>query len=202
MSSVETALIRTLLWTSVGVAAAFPTLVVPAPQDPRLTALVHMTLLGLCAMALVFHLAPLTDEPWFGGGNLGLVGRRAAGWLAVTAMVIASAATVAAATAAALRYDPSMQYLIVVGAAFAALPGALAALGTRRRFGPGAAAAAAGVIAGVVVWSLWRYLDRVGVGVDGAWVVDGARFGTLVVPFLAAAWVAAAMLFTAGTRHR
>ena len=63
MSSVETALIRTLLWTSVGVAAAFPTLVVPAPQDPRLTALVHMTLLGLCAMALVFHLGHGVESP-------------------------------------------------------------------------------------------------------------------------------------------
>ena len=193
---------RTLLWTSVGIAAGFPALVVPGPEDPRLTVIIHLFLLGVFAIGLVFHLAPLGDEPWFDRGGMGIVGRRAATWIAITAMVTASAATAAAATAAALRYDASMQYLVVLAADAMALPAAAAILGGRRRFGPKAAVVIGFIVAADVLWSVARYLGNVGVGPGGAWIVDGARFGTLILPFLAASAVAAAALFTAGTRHR
>jgi hypothetical protein len=106
----------------------------------------------------VFHLAPLTDDPWFGDTGLGVVGRRAASWVATAAAVTAGSATVAAATSVVLRYDPSMQYLVVLAADAAAVPISLAILGGRRRFGPAAAAALGVILGAAVTWSPWRYL--------------------------------------------
>jgi hypothetical protein len=185
----------------VGCAAGIPLLVVPQPDDPRLTFVVHVALVGLFAIGLAFHLAPLSDDPWFGATDLAYVGRRAASWLITTAAVVACAATVGAATAVALRYDPSMQYFVVVAADTVAFPAALAVLGARRRFGAGAAAFAALIVGAVVVSSVWHYVHVVGVGRGGSWVVDGSRFGTLVVPWVAGALAAALFLFTAGTRR-
>ena len=202
MSSTETFLARTLLWTSVGAAAGFPGLVLPAPVDPRLTVVIHLVVLGVFVIGLAFHLAPLSDEPWFSGRDLGVVGRRAVTWMTTVAAVTASAAAAAAAPAASLRYDPSMQYLVVLAADAVALPVAVAILGARRRFGTGPAVVAAGVLGGAVVWSLWRYLDLVGVGGDGSWVVDGARFGSLVLPVLAGSLGVGLLLFTVGVRRQ
>ena len=202
MSSTETFLARTLLWTSVGVAAGFPTLVLPAPVDPRLTVVIHLVVLGVFVIGLALHLAPLTDEPWFAGRDLGTVGRRAVTWVTTVTAVTASAATVAAVTAASLRYDPSMQYFVVLGADAAALPVAMAILGGRRGFGTGPAVAIGAVLGAAVVWSLWHYLDLVGVGVDGSWVVDGARFGSLVLPVLGGSLGVGIGLFTVGVRRQ
>lgn len=201
MPPAERLLARTVLWTSVGCAAGMPLLVVPQPDDPRLTFVIHVSLVGAFVIGLAFHLAPLTDGLWFGGSGLGDVGRRAASWLVTAGAVTVCAATVGAATAVALRYDPSMQYFVVIAADAVAVPSALAILGVRRRFGPQSAAAAGALLAAAVVWSVWRYLDRVGVGAEGRWIVDGARFGTIVLPVLAGAMVVALVLFTVGTRR-
>ncbi len=188
------------MWTAAGVAAGFPALVIPQPADPRSTVVIHLAVLGAFLISLAFHLSVVADRPWFADTRLGPVGRRAAAWVVAATAVTASAATVAAATAVGLRYDASMQYLVVLGADAIALPSSLAVLGARRRFGGPAAAGIGAAVVGGVVWSLWRYLDVVGVGATGSWVVDGSRFGTIVLPVVAGALVVGLVLFTLGAR--
>jgi hypothetical protein len=198
----ETLLVRTIVWTAAGAAAGFPALVIPQPEDPRATVVIHLALLAAFLLALTFHLASVTDRAWFTRTRLGPVGRRAASWVVAGAAVTACAATVAAATAVGVRYDASMQYLVVLGADAIALPSSLAVLGARRRFGGGVAAGVGTVLAAAVVWSLWRYLDVVGVGPGDGWVVDGARFGTIVLPVIAGAVAVGLALFSLGARDR
>jgi len=198
----ETLLVRTIVWTATGAAAGFPALVIPQPEDPRATVVIHLGLLAAFLLALTFHLAEVADRAWFTETRLGPVGRRAAAWVVAAFAVTACGATVAAATSVGVRYDASMQYLVVLGADAIALPSSLAILGARRRFGGGAAAAIGVVIAAAVVWSLWRYLDLVGVGPGDGWLVDGSRFGTIVLPVIAGAVVVGLVLFSAGARDR
>jgi len=190
------------VWTASGAAVGFPALVVPQPEDPRATVVIHLALLAAFLLALTFHLAAVTDRAWFAGTRLGPVGRRAAAGVVAVAAITACAATVAAATAVGVRYDASMQYLLVLGADVIALPSSLAILGARRRFGGGVAAAIGAALAGVVVWAFWRYLDVVGVGPNGGWVVDGSRFGTIVLPVVAGALAVGLALFSLGARDR
>ena len=50
------------------------------------------------------------------------------------------------------------------------------------------------------VWSIWNYLDAVGFGSDGEWIVSGSDLMTLVIPYDMAAAVVAVILFLLGVR--
>lgn len=195
-------MVRSLLWATVGAATAVPLLVVPGVVDPALPGVIHLTLLAGFGLALTFHLAPLADPPWFRGTGLGESGRAALTGIVIAAAVSASVAAATVPTAVALRYDASLQFLVLLAAVISAGQSALMALGTRAWLGP-RAGVAAGLIPGVVTVALfWRYLDLVGTGPGGSWVVDGARFGTLVLPVEAVLTVASVIAFSRGTRRR
>lgn len=198
MSPIETVAARALLWASVGAATAVPALVVPAAVDPMLPGTIHLVLLGVFALALTAHLAPHADTPWFAGVAAAVGARAALSWTVVVAAVAGAVAVAAVPTAAALRYDASMQFLVLLTAGTIGWQTAATALGGRRRFGPrvGAVLGAVPIVVGVVVFR--AYLDAVGVGPGGAWIVDGARFTRLVLPAEAVVAVAAFVVFSLG----
>ncbi|MDX1689465.1 MAG: hypothetical protein R3290_00440 [Acidimicrobiia bacterium] len=198
----ETAAIRTTLWMTAGAAAAVPALVVPEPDDPLLTFVVHLVLLTGFSLGLVAHLAPLTDASWFAGSRLGSTARRAAagGWLVV--LVAGATGLVTLATGAALRFAPSLQFLQVLSALDIAWVVAAFFVGLRWWRGPGVAAVGGLAMGAVCVWSIWNYLNTAGFTAEGGWLVDGGEIARLILPFDVMAAVLAVAAFTVGVRRR
>ena len=185
-----------------GAALAVPALFVPEPADPLFTVTVHLVLLVTFSIGLTFHLAPLGDEAWFDGLNMGEAGRRALTWVAVIVMVTGATGLVTLATSAALRYDPSLQFLQMLSSMDIAWAAAALTLGLRRRLGSGVAVAGAVMLGVVCVWSIWRYLDIVGFTIDGGWLLQASQLNRLVLPYDMAAAVMAITAFTFGVKVR
>ncbi len=202
MTPSERALTQTLLWTSVGAAAAVPLLVIPPPDDPLPTLVLHLVALTVFAATLAFHLAPLADEGWFTSGSLPVRVRAALAGVVVVVLTAGAIGLVTLATSAALRYDASLQFFQLLSAGGIAWIVAALTVGLRRRFGWRPAAAGAVIVAGVCVWSVWRYLDAVGFTPAGGWVVDGDRIASLLLPAVLGAAATAAAGFALGAGGR
>jgi len=184
-----------------GAAAAIPSLFVPEPDDPLITVTVHLTLLVAFAVGLVFHLAPLGDDPWFDGLKMGDNGRRALTWVSIVVMVAGATGLVTLATSAALRFDPSLQFLQMLSALDIAWAAAALTLGLRRRFDARAAVFGAAVLGIVCVWAIWRYLDTVGFTADGGWILEASALRQLVLPYDMGAAVVALIAFSMGVKR-
>ncbi len=201
MTQLERALTGTLLWMTAGAAAAIPALLLPESEDPLFTVTAHLAVLVVFSIGLAFHLAPLGDEPWFAGLEMGEEGRRALTWVSIIVMVTGATGLVTLATSAALRFDPSLQFLQMLSSLDIAWVTAALMLGLRRRIGPRAAAIGAIMLGVVCVWSIWRYLDIVGFTVDGGWLLDASQLNRLVLPYDMAAAVIAITAFSIGVRR-
>ena len=201
MTRLERALTRTLLWMTAGAAAAVPALVLPESEDPLFTVTAHLVLLVVFSIGLAFHLAPFGDEPWFDGLEMGEQGRRALTWVSIIVMVTGATGLVTLATSAALRFDPSLQFLQMLSSLDIAWVTAALTLGLRRRFGSRTAAIGAVMLGIVCVWSIWRYLDTVGFTEDGGWLLDAAQLNRLVLPYDMAAAVMAIAAFSLGVKR-
>jgi hypothetical protein len=201
----ERALIRCVVWATTGAAAALPLLVVPEPGDPTTTLMIHLAALSGFGVALAFHLAPLADGEWFVGTGSGPIVRRGAAAGLLVAAAVVSTGVVAVATAAALRFDASVQFLQMLAAVGITAVAGSAGLGVRRLAGRGAAATVAMGTAALCIWSLWRYLDLVGFGADGGWVVDGAQIRRTMLPVFLGSGFGALVVFVVAvgrTRRR
>ena len=75
-------------------------------------------------------------------------------------------------------------------------------IGFRWLLGEAAGRAIGGIIALVCVWSIWRYLDEVGFGPDGQWIVDRDALARLVLPFDVMAAVVAIAAVVLGARRQ
>ncbi len=198
MSPAERAITRSILWMTVGAAAAIPLLVVPAPGDPLLTAVVHLVAIVVFGTALVFHLWSLADAGWFERSSLSGRVRTALAGIVIVVFVTGAVGLVTLATSAALRYDASLQFLQLISAMDIAWVVAAFALGLRWIGGSRLAVAGAVMMGVVCVWSIWRYLDIVGFTADGGWLVDGGKIATLILPFDVMAAVLAITAFSIG----
>jgi len=198
MTPAERAITQTLLWATVGAAAAIPLLVVPAPEDPLLTVVIHLSVIVLFGAALVFHLASLADGSWFERGSLSPRVRTGLAGIVIVILVTGAVGLVTLATSAALRYDASLQFLQLISAMDIAWVVGAFALGLRWIWGSRLAVAGAVMMGVICVWSNWRYLDVVGFTADGGWLVDGARIASLVLPFDLVAALLAITAFSIG----
>jgi len=198
---IERALGTALRWVVVGALLGLPLFAISVAGHEAGWSTAHLGALVAFEVGLALTLAPLADrEGWF--ESLQLFAGSIAAAASVVALVTGAAALVTLATSAALRFDPSLQFLQLLSALDIAWVVAASAIGARRLWGPAAGAGAAAVIAVFCVWSIWRYLDVVGVGADGEWLVDGGELMRLVLPNdMAAAAVAVAILVT-GTRRQ
>ena len=121
-------------------------------------------------------------------------------WIIV--LVTGSVGIVTLATSAALRYDPSLQFLQALSALDIAWAAAALVVGLRWWNGRRAAITGAMMMGVVCVWSIWHYLSVVGFGPSGEWVVDASRMATLILPYDVMAALAAVTVFFVGLRGR
>ena len=187
----EWALVVATRWTLTGAAASVVLSTVPVSfvADHRLlVAIAHLTVAIGSATALGWRLKAAVDDGFFP-----MVGRP---WLAsaaaIVALVTGYAALVTLATSAALRYDPSLQFLQLLSALDVAWSAMALGLGVRVLARSNRAGLAAAIGLDVIcVFSIWNYLRVVGFDPDGGWVVDRSQLLTLVIPFDAAAAIMA-----------
>ncbi len=200
---IERAIVAAFPFLAGTVALAPALLLVPKRDDPLLVFTVHLTLLVALGLAVTLRIAHLGDEEWFAGFPGWSTQRRS--FLGAAVLVVVSTGLVglvSLATSAALRFDPSLQFLQLLSALDIAWAGAAIVVAVRWLRGR-RAAAVAGVALGVVcVWSVWNYLRVVGFTEDGGWLVDAGRMMQLVLPFdMAAAAIAVALLVVAVRRR-
>jgi hypothetical protein len=198
MVPMERALLRTVPWLAGGLVASIPLLVIDAGSDPLPAFVIQLAVLVLFGLALAHAVVPLGTPEWFVATGWSVRTRLLAGGISLVVLVTGTVGLVTLASAAALRFDPSTQFLQLISALDIAWVVAAVTIGAYRSWGR-SSALAGGVMIGVVcVWSIWRYLDFVGFGPNGEWVVSNSDLMRFVLPFDVLAAVVAVALFLVG----
>jgi len=198
----ERAVLAAVPFLLIGLALSLPLLLVSWEPPPTTLVIVHLSALTLLALAAAVLLAPLAGEDWFLGRAWQTGWRLAASGVVVVVLVTALVALVSLASSAALRYPPSMQFLQLLSAVDIAWVVAAFVIGAGRAWGRGAAVVG-GVIVGIAcVAAIWRYLDIVGFGPEGEWIVDSAQLWRNVIPADMLAALVASGVFVYGTLRR
>jgi hypothetical protein len=198
----ERAVLGAVLFLLVGLVLSLPLLVVSWEPPPITPVIVHLSALVLLGLVAAVRLAPLAGADWFLGQGWSAFWRLAASGVAVVVVVTGVVALVTLASSAALRYPPSMQFLQLLSAVDIAWAMTALVIGVDRVWGR-TAAIIGGVILGVLcVLAIWRYLDIVGFGPDGEWIVDATALFRYVIPADMVAATVAVALFVYGTWRR
>ncbi len=197
----ETAVINAFPWLLAGLVAGIPLLLVPASSDRRWDLLIHLSLLVFFSLALTWRVAATERMVWF--ADRGWSGR--AQFLATLAslvvIVTGVTALVTLATSAALRFEPSLQFLQLLSALDIAWVVSGTTLAVRALWGRGPAVAAGIAMSIVCVLSIALYLAAVGLDAKGGWLVDGGEMLRLVLPFdVVAALMTVSLLLLAARR--
>ncbi len=161
---------------------------------------VHLSFIVAATLALALKLGAGSDDAWFTWTRLRPVNRIRAGAAALVALVTGYSALVTLASSAALGYDPSLQFLQLLSALDIAWSTAALYLGVRWMGGVRVALVAALALGAVCVWSIWSYLQAVGFGPEGAWVVSRPDLLRYVLPFDLGAAVMALLAIAIGSR--
>ena len=184
-----------------GVAVALTLLAVPSSWSLLAVTTAHLAALVAMGLVLAVRLAPLVAEPWFSESAWSQPRRRLAAAATLIAVIALVVGLVTLATSAALRLQPSLQFLQLISALDIAWAAAALVIGVWLLRG-GRAAWVAGTLLGVVcVAALWNYLRVVGFETDGGWLVDGSRLWTLVIPADMVAATVAVITATIGLRR-
>ena len=201
MSPLERAVIRTAQMLLPALVASIVLLTVPSPEDPFWLFISHLSVLVGFGVVLALRLVPLAHrDDWFAATPWSPVLRRLAGAMVLVVVVTGAVALLTLASSAALRLQPSLQFLQLLSALDIAWAGTAIVVGAELRWGR-VAAKAGGLILGVFcVFSIWRYLDIVGFSPDGGWMVSGADLWRYVIPFDMIAAGAAVLILVAGVR--
>jgi hypothetical protein len=199
-SPLEAAVARAVPYLAGGLVVTPILLLVPVGKDTFLVSVAHLSLLVALGIALAAALAPLVDEEWFTGLSWGPAGRRLAGGIALVVIATGVVGLVTLASSAALRLQPSLQFLQLLSALDIAWAAGAVVVGGQRLWSR-RTMVGAGLLVGVAcVFSIWNYLRVVGFAADGGWLLDGGELMRLVLPFdMVAAIVAGSVLFL-GTR--
>ena len=184
MHPVETSVRRAFPWLLGGLAASLLLLAVEANLETVF--ITHLVVLVTFSLGLAFVLDDQADREWFPSIERRPV-RRFAGASAVVIVVTGVVALVTLASSAALRFDPSTQLLQLLSALDIAWATTALMVGVRWARGAAAARAAAIGLGVVCVWSIWRYIDNVGFGPNGEWLVTRDALLEFVLPYDTAA---------------
>jgi hypothetical protein len=196
---IEQALVKALRWLIAGLVASVPLLFVDIGDDPTVAFLVHLGVLVAFGVALSTALLPESGSDWFAGSAWPEWTRFMASGIGIVVLTTGVVGLVTLASSAALRYDPSTQFLQLLSALDIAWVTAAVVLGAHRAWSR-SAGIAGGIVMGIVcVWSIWYYLEAAAFGPKGQWVVSGSDLASRVIPFDAAAAIIAVGLFTFGT---
>jgi len=197
----ERAVLATVPFLGIGLVASLPLLLIQWSPPPLVLVLVHLTVLVLLGIAASIRLAPLAGGNWFQGQSWTPLWRGFASGISVVFLVTGLVGLVSIASSAALRYPPSLQFLQLLSALDIAWAGAALVVGVCRAWRMPAAIAAGLMLTVICIWSIWWYLDAVGFGPSGEWIVDASVLMRRVLPFDIAAAVMAIGALLYGT-HR
>jgi hypothetical protein len=198
----EQALLRSLRWLAGGLAVSPFLLLLPQPAVGSLLAwsTVHTTAVVMLGFAAMLDLAHYADEPMFPTISRAPL-RRFTTIGALVALVTGVVALVTLASAAALRLDPSLQFLQLLSTLDIAWSVAALYFGIRSLKGEPAARLAGAALLVVCIWSIWNYLRIVGFTSAGGWLVDDEALLRWVLPFDTMAAVFALTAVTMAARQ-
>ena len=188
-SPMERAVLATVPFLGVGLLASLPLLLISWSAPPFTLVIVHLTGLVLLGLAASIRLAPFAGGDWFLGQSWTPFWRAIASGVSVVFLVTGMVGLVTIASSAALQYPPSLQFLQLLSALDIAWAGAALVVGIYRAWRLPAAVIAGSVLAVICIWSIWWYLDAVGFGPNGEWIVDASVLMRRVLPFDIAAAV-------------
>lgn len=158
---------------------------------------VQLALIVAFGLWAVAKMARFADEPWLLETNLSPRWRAFWSGGMVVSFATGLVALITLASSAALRYDASLQFLQLLSALDIAWAGGALFLGVRWSKGTRLAWAMAIGLGVFCTWSIWNYLQIVGFGPDGAWVVDRTALMRYVLPYdMAAAFIAVFALWS------
>ena len=198
----ERAVLATVPFLGVGLLASLPLLLISWSAPPSTLVIVHLTGLVLLGLAASIRLAPFAGGDWFLGQSWTPFWRAIASGVSVVFLVTGMVGLVTIASSAALQYPPSLQFLQLLSALDIAWAGAALVVGIYRAWRLPAAVIAGSALAVICIWSIWWYLDAVGFGPNGEWVVDASVLMRRVLPFDIAAAVMAIGALLYGTRRQ
>lgn len=197
----EAAIVIAAPFLLIGVIAALPLLLIPSHWSLLATTTVHLAVLVTMALAMALRLAPLIEADWFPDRSWSIGRRRFGAAASLIALVALVAGLVTLATSAALRLQPSLQFLQLLSSLDIAWALTALVIGVRLLRGRTAALIAGLALNVVCVVALWNYLRVVGFEADGGWLLDGARLMRLVIPADMAAAALALVLLAMGLRR-
>jgi hypothetical protein len=188
---------------------AFPELVVGVGVTPLLlfvpsgwsrfaVFIVHLAAVVVLGLVAAWRLRPLVYAEWYPTMPWSGVVRRLAGGASLVVIVTGVVGLVTLATAAALRLQPSLQFLSLLSALDIAWAGAAIVFGAQRRWGRRAAFIGGTLLGVFCVASIWNYLRVVGFDPEGGWELVGSELMRLVLPGDMLAAVVAVAVFWAG----
>jgi hypothetical protein len=162
----------------------------------------QLILLVIFGLFLADRVLPMTDMPWFTNRGLSPLRQIMATGLGVIIIVTGIVGLVTLASSAALRFQPSTQFLQLLSAldiAWAASTVMVALYWLRGRW----AALVGGTVVGVLcIATIFRYLDAVRFTTPGRWRLDGGELWTYVIPYDLAVALIAIGLFVYAARRR
>ncbi|GMQ92842.1 MAG: hypothetical protein BMS9Abin12_0319 [Acidimicrobiia bacterium] len=202
MAPIERALLRTVPWLLGGLVLSIPLLLVDVAGDPLVTFTVQLTVLVGFGLVLSHVLVRLGTAEWFIGVSWSTFVRLISSGIGLVVLVTGTVGLVTLASSAALRYDPSAQFLQLISALDIAWVGAAITIGAYRAWGRAWAVVGGAAVGVVCIWSIWNYLDHVGFGQNGEWIVSAPDLTRFVLPYDTVAAVAAVSVFLIGVRAR
>jgi hypothetical protein len=200
MAPIERALIRATAWLVLGLLASVPLLLINVGDDPMVGFLVHLGFLVLFGLGLTVALLPFTGADWFTESGWSANRRLAGSGIGVIVLATGVIGLVTLTSSGALRYDPSIQFLQLLSALDIGWVVAAFVGGGTRLWSRTAAITAGAIVGAVCVWSIWNYLNAVGFGPNGEWIVSGSDLMTRVLPYDMAAAALGVAIFIVGTR--
>ena len=201
-SSVERALLTAFPWLVAGVVVSPAGLLLGAPgPQPLSLVTVHLSLLVVFGLVVADRLIPLLEVPWFADRKWSELRTRLAGAAVLVVVPTGVTALVSLASSAALRFEPSLQFLQLLSALDIVWAGAALMYGAYLLEGRLMSRGSGVLLGGACVMSLWLYLDTVGFTSSGGWLVDGEQLMRLVIPVDMAAAVAAIAVLAGGIRR-
>ena len=193
MHTIEHSLAVVARWALPALVVSLVGLAVPGEWNLEAVFLTHLSLLAIWSLGLGRNLvhSVSTHGLWF--SHLAAPKARRATAVGLVAAVSFATMLVTLASSAALRYDPSTQFLQLLSAFDIAWVVTGLIIGLSFRVGRGKWMAAGVAMTVMCVFSIYLYVDAVGFGPNGEWLVRASEMLRLVIPFD----VAAAVMTTA-----
>ena len=189
-------------WLLAGLLASIPLLLIPASSDRRGDLVIHLSVLVMFLFVLALWIAPADATGWFGRANWTRSRRLFVTAAANIIIVTGVTALVTLASSAALRFQPSLQFLQLLSTLDIAWVVSGTMLAVRWLWGRAASVVAGAMMGVICVLSIALYVAEVGLGADDGWLVDGEKMLQLVIPFDVAAAVITVGLLLIATRQR